>query len=107
MPKKPSRSRIRAMIEEATVDAYDHGEQITGWVVALEHALDLPFDTKVLGVVVEVVGVEVSRDESLLAVCRRGRAKQRVPLADLPLPTPAPRGAEWIEAYRAWTDGSW
>lgn len=26
-------------------------------------------------------------------------------LRDLPLPTPAPDGAEWIEAYRRWLDG--
>ena len=28
-----------------------------------------------------------------------------VPDADLPLPTPMPAGAEWIEAYRLWLGG--
>jgi hypothetical protein len=34
--------------------------------------------------------------------CRRARAKQAIPLLDLPLPAPAPEGAEWIAAYRRW-----
>jgi len=34
--------------------------------------------------------------------CRRGRARQSLPITDLPLPTPLPDGAEWIEAYRRW-----
>jgi hypothetical protein len=25
-----------------------------------------------------------------------------IPILDLPLPTPPPGGAEWIEAYRHW-----
>ena len=107
MPKKPSRARIRAMIEEATVDAYDRSEQITGWATMVEDQLELPFDTQILGVDVEVVAVDVTQDDSLVAVCKRGRMKQRVSLTELPLPTPRPRGVEWIEAYCAWAEGSW
>jgi hypothetical protein len=67
----------------------------------------VPFETNVLGVVVKVTGVDVTRDDALVAICERGRTKQRVPLGDLPLPTPKPRGAEWIDAYRAWVEGTW
>jgi len=28
--------------------------------------------------------------------------RQRVPIIDLPMPDPPPKGAEWIEAYRRW-----
>jgi hypothetical protein len=38
----------------------------------------------------------------MVAICARGAKRQRVRLADLPLPTPPPAGAEWIAAYRKW-----
>ncbi len=107
MPKKLTRARLRAMIEEATVDAYDRSEQVIGWMTMLENELALPFETEVLGVTVKVVRIDVTPDDTLVAVCTRGKAKQRVAVADLPLPTRRPRGAEWIEAYRAWLNGSW
>lgn len=100
-------ARIRAMIEEATVDAHDRSEQMTGWATMLEDQIHLPFETHVLGVAVNVVAVDHGRDDMLAAVCERGRTKQRISLIDLPLPTRRPRGAEWIDAYRAWLDGSW
>jgi hypothetical protein len=36
----------------------------------------------------------------------RGAATQRIPILDLPLPTPPPEGAQWIEAYRRWAKGA-
>ena len=33
-------------------------------------------------------------------------ATQRIPILDLPLPTPPPEGAQWIEAYRRWAKGA-
>ncbi|HEU5471895.1 MAG TPA: hypothetical protein VFV67_14685 [Actinophytocola sp.] len=55
-----------------------------------------------LGVEVTVQRVDLSNDDRIFAVCVRGRDRQRIPILDLPLPTPAPRGTEWIEAYRRW-----
>ena len=104
---KLSRARLREMIEEATVDAYNESEQATGWACVLEDKLELPFETIVLGVAVQVVGMEVNKDNSIVAVCQRGGSKQRIPLADLPLPTKRLKGAEWIEAYKRWLKGSW
>ena len=40
--------------------------------------------------------------DSIVAVCSRGRHRQKIDLLDLPLPTPAPDGADWIDAYRHW-----
>jgi hypothetical protein len=31
--------------------------------------------------------------------------KQKLPILELPLPTPRPLGSEWIEAYRYWARG--
>ena len=92
---------LEAMIEEATVDAYNDDEQLTGLFTMIEDHLAVPFTTTVLGVEVTVPKVDLSAD-SIVAVCARGRHRQRIDLLDLPLPTPAPDGAAWIDAYRHW-----
>lgn len=90
------------MIEEATVDCYNESEQITGWFTMIEDNLAVPFETMVLGVPVTVERIALNRSEQIVAVCRRGREQQSLPILDLPLSTPPPGGAEWIEAYRRW-----
>jgi Calcium binding len=97
-----SKARLEEMTEQATVDAYSESEQITGWFTMIEENLGVPFETTVLGVPVTVDGVDLNRSEQIVAVCKRGRIRQSLPILDLPLPTPLPVGAEWIEAYRRW-----
>ena len=104
-PSRISKARLAAMIEEATVDAYGESEQTTGWYTMLEEHLALPFDTTVLGVVVKVARLDLRGDNDIVAICTRGRKRQSVPILDLPLPSPKPAGAEWIEAYRHWVGG--
>ena len=38
----------------------------------------------------------------IVAICRRDGHTQAIPILDLPLATPPPDGAGWIEAYRRW-----
>ncbi|MGW0503193.1 hypothetical protein [Micromonospora sp. NPDC003241] len=95
---------LEAMIEEATVDAYGDDEQLAGLFTMIEEHLVVPFTTTVLGVEVTVRKVDLTA-ESIVAVCARGRHQQRIDLLDLPLPTPAPDGAGWIDAYRHWARG--
>lgn len=64
--------------------------------------LALPFKTSVLGVEVKVVGVDITEDDCIVAICVRGGERQRIAILDLPLPVPAPAGVEWIQAYRHW-----
>ena len=100
-----SAARLAEMIEEATVDAYDECEQATGWFTKLEEHLDLPFQPDVLGVRATVEAIDLREDNRIVAMCRRGKAKQAIAIAALALPTPKPGGAEWIEAYRHWLGG--
>ncbi len=100
-----SAARVAEMIEEATVDAYGEGEQATGWFTLIGDNLDVPFETEVLGVTVTVRRLELRDDNSIVAVCERGADRQRLGVVDLPLPSPRPDGAEWIEAYRRWLAG--
>ena len=96
---------LDALIAEATVDCYDESECVTGFYTMLEDNIAVPFQTVVLGVDVTVTGVDLTEDGQITAVCTRGKAKQRIPILDLPLPTPPPKGAEWIDAYRRWAKG--
>jgi len=100
------RTRLREMIEEAIVDAYGESEQIGGLYTAIDEHLVVPFETTVLGMAVTVKGVDLTDRGEIVAVCSRGRHRQAIPILDLPLPSPAPEGAEWIEAYRLWAGGS-
>ncbi len=93
------------MVEEATVDCYNESEQATGLFTVLEDSLAVPFETSILGVRVVVDRVELNTRDQIVAICRRDEHRQAIPIVDLPLPTPAPEGAEWIAAYRHWLDG--
>jgi hypothetical protein len=69
----------------------------------------VPFHTVVLGVDVTVAGIDLTDDEQITAVCTRGRSTQRIPILDLPLPTPQPDGATGelkSKVDRVW-DASW
>ena len=103
--KPPSSARLDRMIAEAVVDAYGESEQMVGFYTMLEDNLVVPFDTEILGVQVTVERIDMTEYEQIVAVCTRGKLRQRVPLLDLPLPDPPPAGAEWIDAYRRWARG--
>ena len=95
--------QLEDMIEEATVDCYNESEQAGGWFTMIEINLRVPFKTQILGIPVAVERVDMNRREEIVAVCRRGIHRQTVPILDLPLPSPLPAGAEWVEAYRHWS----
>jgi hypothetical protein len=101
-----SKARLDELVEEALVDAYGESEQATGFFTMLENDLRLPFETEMLGVTVTVESIDITEDDQLVAVCRKGKDRQRISLADLPLPATLPAGAEWIVAYRYWRTGA-
>jgi len=93
------------MIEEATVDAYGESEQLGGFYTMIDDNLAVPFETTVLGMPVTVERVDLNKADQIVAICVRGRERQAIPILDLPLPSPVPVGAEWIDAYRYWLRG--
>jgi hypothetical protein len=101
----PTKARLKTLIAEAAADAYDETEQRMGFYTLMEDHLALPFDTEVLGVTVRVERIDIRGDDQIVAVYRRGKARQTLPILDLSLPKPPPAGAEWIEAYRSWAGG--
>ena len=93
------------MIEEAIVDAYGESEQRVAFYTMLEEKLRVPFRTEILGVPITVERLDMTDDDQIVAICRRGRSRQTVPILDLPLPKPLPEGVKWIAAYRRWGRG--
>jgi len=56
----------------------------------------------VLGVAISVVSLDLADSGQIVAVCSHDGVRQAIPILDLPMPTPRPAGADWIEAYRRW-----
>ncbi len=113
MPRRPtphrppvlSKRRLDALVEDALIDAYGESEQRIAFLTMLEEHLACPFVTEILGASTRVARVDLDDAEEIVAVCRRGRARQLIPILDLPLPSPPPVGWEWIAAYRHWARG--
>jgi hypothetical protein len=103
--RRPSQAHLDQLVEEATVDANGDSEQRCRLFTMMEEHLSLTFETEVLGVPVTVERLDLTEADEVIAICRHGRARQRIGILDLPLPSPLPQGAEWIEAYRYWARG--
>jgi hypothetical protein len=99
------KQRLEALVEDAIVDAYGESEQRVGFLCMLQEHLACPFTTEILGHAVTVERINWNDAEEIVAVCRRQRHRQLIPILNLPMPSPPPTGWEWIEAYRYWTRG--
>jgi HigB_toxin, RelE-like toxic component of a toxin-antitoxin system len=73
-----TRAQLDKLIEEATVDCHDEDEQTSGFFNLIEDALAVPFVTRILGVEVSVVAVEMGEGGSLKAVCEHGGERQPI-----------------------------
>jgi hypothetical protein len=98
---KPGEPQLNEMIAEALVDAHDQDEALIGFHSLIVEQLAVPFKTVVLGVPVTVENIGLA-SHGLTATCASGKYRQEIHLVDLPLPTPPPRGCEWVAAYRLW-----
>ena len=95
-------AELDALIAEATADCYDENEQVLGLYSVMVDELAVPFQSSVLGVTVMVEDFDLTGRGHIVARCSRGGIRQAILVVDLPMPTPAPRGARWIQAYRRW-----
>lgn len=100
-----SKARLDALVQEATVDAYNEAEQVLGLFTMMEDNLQLPFEIAIFGLKVTVERIDLTEGDEIVAVCKRSGKREKVPILDLSLPAPPPEGAEWIAAYRYWRRG--
>jgi hypothetical protein len=100
--------RLRALIEEATVDCYNEDEEFFGMLYTLEAQLAFPLQAKALGERVSVVGLDDGRSglrRGIIARVRKGSQEYTVALSELEFLDLDPKSAEWLEAYRYWLGG--
>jgi hypothetical protein len=65
----------------------------------------MPLHTRPLISAAASVVIDMTDADDIVAVCKRGAKRQKIPVLDLALPSPPPKGAEWIAAYRHWRKG--
>ncbi|MBI3618692.1 hypothetical protein HY213_01505 [Candidatus Peregrinibacteria bacterium] len=95
------KERLAELIEEATVDACDEEEQMTGFWTCIEEFVVCPFLAKVAGGDVEVREF-CWEEDTIEAVCRKEQKSYNIDIASLEFIEPLPKGYEWIEAYLSW-----
>src|ERR1035441_6994567 len=78
-----SNARLDELVEEALVDAHGESEQATGFYTMIENDVCLPFETEMLGVTVTVESIDITEDDQLVAVCRKGKHRQRISLTEI------------------------
>jgi hypothetical protein len=106
--KKKGDERLRALIEEATVDCYSEEEAHVGLTTMVVDNVVCPFKARVIGEEVEVVELRESQvGVGVDAVCRYKGKDYCIDLFSLEWPKTKPEGYEWVEAYRAWRTGQW
>lgn len=98
MPTPAARSGSACVLDPGAAEA-------GGLFARLQSELPLPFQTQVLGVDVDVVALELDAVDRVMVHCRRGDSHLRIPLQDLPMPSPPPPGHNWITAWCRWHDG--
>ena len=104
--KKTDPERLRELIEEGTVDAYDEYEQHTGLLTMLEDHVVCPFKARVIGEVVEVTNFEWPESGlGFKARCQYKSKTYSVDITSLEWTEPLPEGFEWIEAFFEWSKG--
>jgi len=98
---------LKRLIEEATVDCYDEWEQASGFLAKIQDHATCPVAARVVGEPVQVVGFDSAEGGTdIVALCKRQGKTYKIGVLSLEWDGKPPKGAEWIEAYRAWLRGA-
>jgi hypothetical protein len=102
-----NREKLEALIEEATVDCYDEHEQFWGMLATLQDALHFPFPAFVLGEFVTVTGIDEGHSNErrgIMVAIEKDGDEYSFPLAELQSGNADEHNAEWIAAYKLWSE---
>ncbi len=103
---KYDRSKLRALIDEATTDSNDESDEHAGLLGMIREEVACPFQARIQGEDVECTRFEwPKKGYSLNAVCQTRKGKTRiVDISLLEWSDSLPEGHKWIEAYLAWRE---
>jgi hypothetical protein len=96
---------VEACIDLALTDAYGPPEQASAWLTCIEAMFDRFDRVVVLGEEVTLEGFDLS-NESIVAVCRKGKQKARVALESVEFPELSPIEARWLKAWKRFAAGA-
>ncbi|MBI4454807.1 MAG: hypothetical protein HY644_02795 [Acidobacteria bacterium] len=101
---KLDEQQVQEALDDALVDAYGDYEQHSGLLTMIEEQLRFPFQARVLGDVVTVVGMEWPEDDEfgLNLVCERSGQRHRIEARSVDLLPPLPDGHLYLAAYLEW-----
>jgi hypothetical protein len=101
---RTERSRIQALIDQATTDSNDESDEHTGLLGMVREEVACPFRARLQGEDIECLRLAwPKKGYGLEAVCRTSKGKIRTTdIAELDFVDPLPRGHAWIEAYLTW-----
>ncbi len=100
-----NRAALRALLAEATVDAYGDEEEFIGVLYTLKDRLAFPLAATALGQRLEVVGLDDQQSglrRGILAQVRKGRQEYTIGLAELTFIDPDAESAGWLAMYTYW-----
>ncbi len=95
---------IAAACEEATMDANDEEDQLSGLITMAQEALEFPFSAKVMGQVVQVVDSSSFQRNAngLDLIVEYNGGQHRIAAQSVELILPLPEGAVFLAAYLDW-----
>ena len=95
---------VAACIELALTDAYGPDEQVTAWLTCIEEMFGRFSKVVVLGEEVTLEGFDLS-NESIVAICRKGKRKARVALESVEFADLSLVEARWLKAWKRFALG--
>ncbi|MGB8648268.1 MAG: calcium-binding protein [Anaerolineae bacterium] len=104
---KTSQRQLEKMLEEALVDCYGADEQFSGLAATIEDKLPFPFKARVLGEMVEVIGIDnhrTSMNRGIIAWVRKGGKEYPAALSEIQV-AKSFNGLKWLELYEFYVDG--
>ena len=103
---KHDRSKLRALIDEATTDSNDESDEHAGLLGMIREEVACPFRARLQGEDVECIRFDwPKKGYSLNAVCQTRKGKTRiVDISLLEWSDSLPEGHKWIEAYLVWRE---
>jgi hypothetical protein len=101
------KAKLKALIDEATVDCYGEDEAFWCFFTVLEERLAFPLKAEIVGRRVTVVGLDGHRSSlyrGIVARVQHAGEEYTASLLDLDLVDADPESSEWLEAYRYWVE---
>ncbi|MBF0493201.1 MAG: hypothetical protein HQM15_10530 [Deltaproteobacteria bacterium] len=91
---------IEDCFEVATVDAYGEYEQASSWLTCIEEMFGKFDRVQVLEQEVGLEGFDLANETIVVALCRQGNKKTKIPLESVHFQKLSPKESLWMDAWK-------